>query len=352
MKWLFALFVENEDKAAPRFKVYWPGVLLGLVFVLAAGSVTAAVVMRRQGRDIFFPTQMRVYFFNPTEGRLYAESRPWPYGNQNDWVAAAIGHLRFPPNSNALVSTWPAINPLLGVEETPFLQNVAMQGNVLVADFYESYAAMPPLQEALFRSALTLTMTNLTFVDYVLIRAAGREWLESAATIANGPPISAARLGNTVLTLYFIDESGDGLVREYYAAVEVDMQQRVREALEKLIDGVVAPEGTFSAIPSDTRILGIVPVIDTASVYVNLSGEFLTRFTGGPLQARLMLAAITNTVIVNSPGATPRQVFFLIDSAREEVVPGFADFSQPFEYDETVMVGFVPDYLYDYDNQP
>jgi len=179
----------------------------------------------------------------------------------------------------------------------------------------------------------------LPFIDEVTIRVDELEWTETAETIANGPIISSIRLINTTLTLYFIDESGEGLVREYYTATGVDFQQRGRDALEQLMIGS-STEGAFSAIPPETRILAVRPILETSSVYINLSGEFITRFSGGPLQARLMVAAIVNTVLANTPQT--RQVIFLIDSAREEFFPGVGDFSAAFLYDETVMVGFVP----------
>ena len=332
MKKFLSIFMAEADQVDAKFKIYMPGMIIGLAIVLAIISAAIVVSLRRQGRDIFSPTQMQIYFYSPAEGRLYAENRPWPHGDQNDWVLAAVGHLRFPPNTSTLNSTWPNFNPLLGVEETPFLQRIGMQGSTVIAEFYPSYFDMSPIEEALFRSALTLTMTGFDFVEDVKIRVDGREWLESSDTIANGPAISAARLGNTVLTLYFIDQSGEGLVREYYNAVEVDIQQRVRVALEKLIDDVSVIG--FSAMPAETRILAVVPVVETGTVYVNFSGDFITRFTGGHAQAQLMLAAITNTVIENSPGVRPRSVFFLIDSDREQNIPGFADFSKAFEYEE------------------
>jgi len=332
----------NENKS--RFRVFLPGIILGVVVLIAAGSVTLTLALRRQGRDIFSPShQMQVFFFSPSEGRLQSENRPWPYGNQHDWVSAAIGHLRFPPNSNRLISTWPNINPLIGVEETPFLLSFRMHESTLIANFYDSYLEMPPLQEALFRSAFTLTMVGSSFIDEVIIRVNGNEWIESAATIANSPDISHAQIINTQLALYFIDETGEGLVREYYNAVGIDAQRRAQVALERLIEGT-AEDGAFSVIPPETRILAVIHVIETSSTYVNLSGDFL-RLGGGPAQTQLMIAAIVNTVIENSMQDV-RQVFFLIDSSREQL-PGIDDFTLGFEYDETVMFGFVPEYEYE-----
>jgi hypothetical protein len=340
---------KTQDPNSPRFKVFLPGVVLLIVILLAIGSVTLTFIWRGQGRDIFSPHYlMQVYFFSPSDGQLYSEGRPWPHGNQLEWVRAAAGHLRFSPNNNRLSSTWPDINPLLGEEEIPFVMDFSIFERTLIAEFYDSYLEMPPLQEALFRSAFTLTMVGLPFIDEVIIRVNDNEWLESAATIANAPSMSPARqlLSSQLLILYFLDESGEGLVREYYNATDVDTQLVLRIALERLIEGP-AEEGAVSSIPSETRILNIVPGIDPTSVYVNLSGEFLTRFTGSPDHARLMVASIVNTVLANS-GDDIRQVFFLINSSREQFI-GIDDFTRGFEYDETVMLDYVPEYSLIYD---
>jgi len=338
-KW-FKPSLEEKETQAPRFKVFLPGIILGVVALITIGSITLAIVLRRQGYDIFSTNQIQVYFFSPSEGRLYSENRPQPYGNQHDWIYATLGHLRFAPNNRRMASTWPDINPLLGEEETPFFQGFFVNDGTLVIDFYESYLEMPPLQEALFRSALTLTMVGLPFIDEVIIRINDNEWTESAQTIANAPALSAARLTDTQLVLYFIDESGSGLVRKYYDATDIDDRRQVQAALERLIEGPTV-EGAITIIPPETRILAIIPVVETRSIYVNLSGEFL-RFAGGPA-ARYMIAAIVNTVIANSTDHNLRQVFFLVDFSRAQL-PGIDDFTRGFEYDETVMVGFVPDY--------
>ena len=345
LKERFAKKDVDEDNEGKRLKGMWPAIALGGVVLAALTAVILLFVLPGQGRDIFSPgPHIQVYFFSPSEGKLVSENRPQPHGYQEHWVSAAFGHLRFPPSSNRLASVWPNINPLIGVEETPFLLGFSISDHVLTADFYDSYLEMPPLQEALFRSALTLTMVNLSFIDEVVIRVNGHEWVENAETIANGPAISPAHHVNTQLPLYFIDESGEGLVREYYSAIEMDIQRRVQTALERLIEGAET-EGAFSAIPPETRILAVTPVEPNA-IYVNLSSDFL-RLSGGPAQTQLMIAAIVNTVLENTaPGI--RQVFFLVDFSRAQL-PGIEDFTIGFEYDETVMLGYVPEYSYAYE---
>jgi len=285
--------------------------------------------------------QMQVYFFNSADGRLEYELRPWSaayvtstgatFVSPEQSVWTAISHLMELPEGSRLSRPWPDME----LEEI-FIQ-LSRRGSVVTATFPEAYMEMTPLQEALFRSAFTLTMAGIG-IEEVVFHVNGQQWTESAATIANAPNVRAARLSDTQLILYFIDELGGGLVREYYDATDVDTQNRAHAALSRLIEGADT-EGLTSGIPPDTRIRGIEPAIETPSLYINLSGEFVTGFSGSPAQAQLMIAAIVNTVLANPQG--PRQVFFLVDWSRLETFHGVGDFMRGFEYDETVMVGFV-----------
>lgn len=310
-------------------------VIVAAAFCALVLSVVIAVAVRGLRGGYTDPMHhMQVYFFSPNEGRLYAEGRTPPPGDNYAMVMYAVRQLAQAPLSNGLTGTWPA------VPYDKLLADLTLDGNTLVATFYDAYMDMSPLEEALFRSAFTLTMVGMYFIDSVQINVNGSTWTESSDTIANAPSIGPARLSNTQLILYFIDESGTGLVREYYNAVDVDVQQRVRVALERLITGTDL-DGAFSLVPQETRIRAVTPVSETASIYINLSSEFSSRFNGSAAQAQLMLGAVVNTVIANARGPSVqgiRQVFFLIDSSRQEQFHGVSDFMRGFEYDPSLLV--------------
>ena len=71
------------------------------------------------------------------------------------------------------------------------------------------------------------------------------------------------------------------------------------------------------------------------TLYVNLSGDFVSRFTGSPATARLMLQSIVNTLTLpaNNIG-NARRVFFLIDTMRLESFHGVGEFNLAFEYSD------------------
>ena len=320
-----------------------------IVLVVFGGTVMSAIVSRNM-RDIG-AAGMPVYFFNSAEGRLDAEIRPWPSPQEDvvQWAAIAIGYLLDGPGGS-LARTWP------DVEFSEFITGLYMYypmddyGNVLdsvlVAAFSELYNEMTALDEALFRSAFTLTMAGIPGIDRVMFRVTDGEYVwetvDSAASITNAPPsISPLRLQSTAqFTLYFIDETGEGLVTETYEAVDIDIQQRGRESLRRLIE-ITPADGAVNPIPPETRILNFRS--DSGFVYVDLSSEFL-RFNGTSAQAYLMIYSMVNTFLTNTHISRDSRVFFLVNSERITNFHGVSDFHLGFVYNESIMMDYVAYY--------
>ena len=320
----------------------------GIALVIIISGAIAALAFPRYVRELG-THYMPVYFFNSSAGRLDAESRPWQSTEMtiDFWIVEAINHMREGPRGS-LSGIWPDNLPFAELIKDLYMQGIwDDEGNLLeqllVITFSELYNDISPIDEALFRSALTLTLTGLPYVDGVLFRveSGGGEYVwesaEYASSITNAPEhITALRLSNATFTFYFIDESGDGLVTQVYSAVNVNSRQQGRAALEHLI-GRTPPDGAVNIIPPDTRILDVSA--DTGVIRINLSGEFLSGFSGSVSHARLMIYSIVNTVLQNTQ-ATANRVFFLINSRRVEQFHGVGDFHLGFTYNEAIMMGY------------
>lgn len=286
---------------------------------------------------------VHVYFFNEQEGRLQpvrlAVPDVWQATGNALFMQAAFNLIFTEPPSSSLTRPWPDLH------EMSFIQYFLYE-QTMVVEFGEYYNEVEPLLEALFRSALTLTMTGLPFIETVEVRIvdgyAVRIKEETIATIANAPMISPALQSDQTFTLFFIDESGDGLIFKSYVAPAVNLHFRNQAILERLIENQNA-EGVHPSIPPETRVLSVHEHRDAFAIYVNLSSDFFTRFGGGPSEARLMIASIANTLIENAAVPQLRRVYFFIESDRRSDFHGVADFDLGFSFDETIVIGFTPE---------
>lgn len=304
------------------------------VLLMVVLSAVAFFWFIGRGADDDADGRLSVYFFNAPEGRLEAEFRDLPQGEAIERINFTLGHFFSEPENANLSRVWPA-----DAEFSELVTQIFIRDNMLVAMFSELYKELPPPEEALFRAAFTLTMVSLPYIDEILFRAGELEWLETGETIANAPFISPARRTSADFTLFFADESGEGLVATY-EEIGVNIHTQIQDILERLIERQDGP-GFFPLIPPETRVRDVLTEPDVG-FYIDLSADFHIRFSGTPAQARMMLQSITHTVLENDGSNIPRRVFFLIDSERRDDFHGVSDFNLGFVVDESFMLGFIP----------
>jgi spore germination protein GerM len=269
-----------------------------------------------------------IYFFNAAQGILETEEREFIPRPED-----ALFQLFEGPRKKSLSRVFP------NVELKEFLTDFFVEDEIVFAEFSHLYDEMPPVEEILFRSAFTLTMASLPNIRGVIFRTPSDEWFESAYTIANNPSISSTRRTSEFFTLFFVDESGEGLVTEEYFVADVQTHRRTQDILETLIERQNTTGGVFALIPSETKIRRVINDRDRNSpgIYVDFSPEF-NNFRGTTAQARLMLQSIAHTVLEHNDQT---RVFFLIDSERRDEFHGVTDFNLGFTMDETMMLGYV-----------
>jgi len=325
-------------------------IAVSAVFIIVA-TITI-IMLTRSAMANNFEGRMPVYFFNAAAGELQAEPRDIPENLpasapeediQHKYVLAAMHYMRTGPEAAILTNTWPS------EQEGELVKNFQVSEGVLSVHFADVLDNLGPLDKALFRSAFSLTMLSLPFVQQVEFNTGDAVITETISTIANNPDISPVRISSGQFTLFFTDESGEGLITELYEADDVNINQRERGRfiLERLIQGPVY-EGATRSIPADTRVRSVRPDSDAGGIYVNLSREFATQFIGSTRQAELMIYSIVNTLIENNVG--PRRVFFQIESERREEFHGVQNFHLGFTFNEQLMI-HPADYEYELDEE-
>jgi spore germination protein GerM len=129
--------------------------------------------------------------------------------------------------------------------------------------------------------------------------------------------------------LYFADAMGEKLVAERRKAPLVDNRLEKTVVLE-LVKG---PKNSdlFATIPKDTRVLSVET--KEGICFVNLSEEFVTKFSGGSSAATLAIYSIVNS-LTELPDID--RVQFLIDGVKVETFGDYI-FSEPFGRDKHVL---------------
>jgi len=308
-----------------------------------------------------------IYHFNPSARMLEPETRPLPVGN--NVVEAVVDYIHIGPRSGGLLSTWPYD---IAPNRSDLLQAVKIEDSVLIVFFSTIYENIPPLEQALFKTAFVLTIESLvekslpqiteikilvtddyehafsTLIFNMHIEESSEmldvPWLiyDGSPGVYNDPLISSAvTVPMTFNYLHFVDETGTGLIIETYESDEVELPQeeRLRYALLLLIERF-KPEGAIFPIPPETMIHSVI--IDGFHIFIDLSADFADRFEGDTRLARLMIYSIVNTLIYTSEADSYLlRVNFMLDARQYEYFQGVQNFDQPFARDDTLLLSYI-----------
>lgn len=159
--------------------------------------------------------------------------------------------------------------------------NYTLEGVMLTLHFNGEYSKMKAAEEVLCRAAIVRTMTQIEGVDCVSFYIGDMPLTDAAGAIVGimnqesfieNPGEQINSLQNATLTLYFADESGNGLVKEvredvYYSS-NISMEKLI---MEQLLEGPENPD-SYAAIPAGTRLVA-ASVVDGVC-YVSLDQNF------------------------------------------------------------------------------
>ena len=338
-------------------------IVLLILFALALGIATWMLTsgLRQHGRGAL---GLRVYHYDANAGVLVGVPTTIAAGSELAQLNSLL--TRFCNAPSNLVGLWPPGTELV---ELDFDEETGTVGIALSA----SHREVPVFYEGLFRAALTLTFTQMRFVEEVIFWVVGEgekydvlfaTWLrdeayrdnaairiETAETVDNNPSISPGVMQERNVTLYFLNTDGNALIVETFTDEYVDIHRWVEFTLNMLIAG---PNDDYAMriIPTETQVRRVERDRDWAarSVYVDLSGDFITRFVGTSQQAGLMLQSIVNTLTysANNPETTGGnqivQVFFLVNSQRYQTFHGVLDFDLAFTYNHEIRLEGIDDY--------
>jgi germination protein M len=136
---------------------------------------------------------------------------------------------------------------------------------------------------------------------------------------------------NVTITLYFIDDSLEGLFAEERSLQVEDESWLpaciVEEALKGPLDAGLRP-----VIPAGTRLLGIR--VEKGRATVNLSGEVREKFNLGAMGEGYVIFSLVNALTELSH---IREVQFLVEGEVIESIGGHFLLKEPFTRDESLI---------------
>lgn len=135
------------------------------------------------------------------------------------------------------------------------------------------------------------------------------------------PPVEQA--GTILVTLFFADESGDGLVREgREIEAGVDPAESIETVVDELISGPVGDHGPV--LPDSAQVRKVEVRGD--EVIMDFGREFYDDLPAGSSAEMTAIYAVIDTIAVNFPQV--KKVLFLKEGKQMDTVKGHLDLRQ------------------------
>ena len=188
--------------------------------------------------------------------------------------------------------------------------------NQVVLDFNENLTSLDVISRTLIMAAATRTITQIKGIDAVSGTIEGAPMLDSAGMVI-GPMSADAYVDNaglqinaeerTQLTLYFANETGDGLVKVNRTVVYSGNIPMDKLVMQQLINGPLEGENAHPVMNPSCKLINATTQDGTC--YVNLDSAFLS-----PVDNISNDVAIYSIVDSLAELGTVNKVQFLIDS--------------------------------------
>lgn len=206
------------------------------------------------------------------------------------------------------------------------------RGKSAYIDLEKSYYNLKSADQILSLSALVYTLTDMSFIDSVIVTVDGKPVIGQKEAISlnrqnvrNNPNILPEKTQWQTLTLYFSDRSGNKLISEQRSIETKNSLTLENQIVEQLILGPDKKMLT-ATVPDSTKIIDIKT--EDGICYVNLSKDFIDDMPIGIQSNLVKIYSVVNSLTeLNSV----KKVQFLIDGEKVNETQDGIDFSKPFE---------------------
>lgn len=220
------------------------------------------------------------------------------------------------------------------------IKNRRYSGKTAYIDLEKGFNSLSNTEQILSLSALVYTLTDMSFIDGVIVTVEGKPVLSQEGqdpillnrqNVRNNPSIDPEKTEWQTVTLYFCDRSGNELVSEQ-RSLEVKKSITLEyQIVEQLIAG---PDKKMlrNTVPQDTDIRDIKT--EDSICYVNLSRDFIDNTPLGVESELVKIYSIVNSLTELS---SVDRVQFLIDGEKVNEISDGIDFSKPFSRNTEII---------------
>lgn len=274
-------------------------------------------------------TGPKLYFTNTSHTRL--ETEKFKQKDSGDAAAAIVTALLEGPKDKELQTAIPKETKLLGVSSE--------NGQAIVNLSDQFYNTQTLTDEVLARYQVAASLCSLPDVDSVKIFVSGMPLVDNATkeqvgVLSDKDMVDEQGIqdsNDTVqMTLYFAQKGTNYLDTEkrVVSLKENDIVERV--ILNELISGPTT-ENLVKTIPADTKVLSVET--KDSVCYVNLSREFIDKFSGTQNEELLAVYSIVNSL---TELKNIKSVQFLVKGEKVEMF-GHVIFNEPFTKDDAIV---------------
>lgn len=292
--------------------------LLSLVFVLSGCSLFPSL---SGNSDV----EAYVYYIEGNGTTLSKVNVSLPDGSKEEKVEYLANQLLNPPAGKT--------SPVCDGTK---LNYVKIEDEIATIDFSKEFTDIKNPKYTLSPAAVAKTLCSLNFISGVNILVDGMPALGIDGTPIGiimksdvmGDETSALK---TTVSLYFGDEMGEGLVLERRNVGIPSSSTVERVIVDELLKGP-SVANNISVIPAGVKVLSVET--KNRVCFVNLSKEFVDKFTGGSSGEILTIYSIVNSLTELD---TVGSVQFLIEGEKKDSLSHMA-INEPIARDKSVII--------------
>ncbi len=278
-------------------------------------------------------TEITLYFANGDKNNLTEESRLIELKDKEKLEVRLVRELLDGPRMQSNKAVIPEGTKLLGLNIKNGTATIDLS-----SDYYDyKDADNKDALELLARYSIVSTLCTLPRVNKVLILIDSMPLINSSGNqvgeisindILSGKGAETSKASKFV-TLYFSDKSANKLVMER-RRVDISDNTVEKMIVTELIKGTVS-EDSVNLIPKDTKVLSVET--KEGICFVNLSDDFIKKYTGGNAGVLLCIYSIVNSLTELDE---IEKVQFLIEGSKTELFNEVV-FSEAFIRDEALI---------------